>query len=87
MNLNSNKERETYWSFINKEYSREELEKAFSTLKQDMLKVVLLRQQDKYSFQQIATIMNRSITVVRNHHGRGIYKLYRYFNPRVVETS
>ncbi|HRQ51025.1 MAG TPA: sigma factor-like helix-turn-helix DNA-binding protein, partial [Agriterribacter sp.] len=63
--------------------STEELEKALNMLKPDTRKVLCLHYQHHRSLQEITVLISRSITVVRNHHNRGIYKLYRYFNPRV----
>jgi DNA-directed RNA polymerase specialized sigma24 family protein len=86
MKLNSYKERKACWEMLQREYSSAELEKAFNTLKPDCAKVLQLHYRDNYPLNEITSIINRSITVVRNHHNRGIYKLYRYFNPRVFEN-
>lgn len=86
MKFNSNKERVAYWERLVKEYPEAELNQAFETLKLDTAKVIKLCYQQQYSLKEIAVIMNRSITVIRNHHNRGIYKLYRYFNPHSSET-
>lgn len=86
MKFNSNKERKAYWERLIKDYSNAEINKAFDNLKTDTAKVVRLCYQQQYSLKEIAVIMNRSITVIRNHHNRGIYKLYRYFNPHSSET-
>lgn len=82
MKFNSNKERKAYWEMIESMYPVEELNRAMDTLKEDTKKVLCLHYRQKYSLVQITKLINRSITVVRNHHNRGIYKIYRYFNPR-----
>ncbi len=87
MKFNSNKERREYWQLIQTEYPVVELEKALQTLKPDALKVLTLHYHQNYSFNEITIIMQKSITVIRNHHNRGIYKLYRHFNPRSTETA
>ena len=86
MKFNSNKERKAYWERLVKEYPVTEIDQAFNTLKPDTAEVVRLCYQQHYSLKEITVIMNRSITVIRNHHNRGIYKLYRYFNPHSSET-
>ncbi len=82
MKFNSNKERRFYWESLNISYSNEEMDKALATLKSDTSKVLQLHYLHKYSLKEIAKLLNRSIAVIRNHHNRGIYKLYRHFNPR-----
>jgi DNA-directed RNA polymerase specialized sigma24 family protein len=86
MKFNSNNERKAYWETLIKEYSPAQLERAFNSLKVDTAKVIDLRYRQQYSMKEIAIIMNRSITVIRNHHNRGIYKLYRFFNPYSSEN-
>jgi DNA-directed RNA polymerase specialized sigma24 family protein len=86
MKFNSNKERETYWKTLVTTCSATELEKAINTLKTDTAKVIDQRYRKGHSLKEIALNMKRSITVIRNHHNRGIYKLYRYFNPHSAEN-
>ncbi len=86
MKFNSNKERKVYWERLMKDHPVSEINQALNTLKPDTAKVVKLCYRQQYSLKEIAAIMNRSITVIRNHHNRGIYKLYRYFNPHSSET-
>lgn len=86
MKFNSNKERKAYWEKLVKEYPEAKIDQAFDTLKPDTAKVIKLCYQQQYSLKEIGVIMCRSMTVIRNHHNRGIYKLYRYFNPRSSET-
>lgn len=87
MIFNSNKERRAYWEELHEKYSAFQLEEAFSTLKPDAQKVLRLHYEQGLPIKEIAQQINRSLTVVRNHHNRGIYKLYRYFNPRATEIS
>jgi DNA-directed RNA polymerase specialized sigma24 family protein len=85
MKFNSNKERREYWKLVQTKYSLMEINKAMLTLKPEAAKVLSLHYQQNHSFKDISEIMQKSITIIRNHHNRGIYKLYRYFNPRVTE--
>jgi DNA-directed RNA polymerase specialized sigma24 family protein len=87
MKFNSNKERKTYWEMLIEKYNSDEIEKAIAALKPDTARVICLHYRQHYSLKEITTIMNRSITVIRNHHNRGIYKLYRYFNPNVSDNT
>jgi DNA-directed RNA polymerase specialized sigma24 family protein len=86
MKLNSYKERKACWEMLQEKYSTTDMKKAFNTLKPDCAKVLRLHYDEHYPLSEITSIINRSITVVRNHHNRGIYKLYRYFNPRTFEN-
>ena len=87
MKFNSNKERREYWGLVQSKYPAIEIVKALRTLKPDAAKVLILHYRQNYSFNEITIIMQKSITVIRNHHNRGIYKLYRHFNPRSTETA
>lgn len=87
MKFNSNKERREYWELIQTKYPVNEIEKALLKLKPDAAKVLTLYYRQDFSFKEITFIMKKSITVIRNHHNRGIYKLYRHFNPRSTETA
>lgn len=68
-------------------YADDEVEKALDMLKPDAKKVLILHYRENLPFSKISELMKRSMTVIRNHHNRGIYKLYRHFNPRSSETS
>lgn len=81
MKFNTNKERRQYWEELQARHSKEEMEKAMATLKPDAVRVLRLHYFDGHSFDAITQLMERSITVIRNHHNRGIYKLHQYFNP------
>ncbi len=87
MTFNSNNERRAYWKLMGERYSREQIEEAFRDLKPDTERVIRLHYEKGNSLKEIGQIINRSLTVVRNHHNRGIYKLYRHFNPRSTEIS
>ena len=86
MKFNSNKERKAYWKLINEKYSALELGIALGKLKPDAEKIINLHYRENLSLVQISAKMKLSITVIRNHHNRGIYLLYRYFNPRSSEN-
>jgi DNA-directed RNA polymerase specialized sigma24 family protein len=81
MKFNSNTERRAYWETMIKKYSPAAIEKALNSLKPEIKQVLILHYTKKYSFIEITCLINRSVTVIRMRHNRGIYKMYRYFNP------
>ena len=83
MYFNTNKERALYWQKLSLEKDGNALEKAFESLKPETLMVLLLHYGEGHKFKDIAIVMRLSVSVIRTHHSNGIYKLYRYFNPRV----
>ncbi|WP_018629607.1 sigma factor-like helix-turn-helix DNA-binding protein [Niabella aurantiaca] len=83
--LNNNKQRDAYWEYLCGHYSDEEMEKALATLKPDAAKVLDLHCRNRLSFKEIARVMNKSVSVVRNHYTISIFRLYAYFNPRVFD--
>ena len=85
--FNSNKEREVYWAELMIQYTGIELDMAMEELKPDTKLVLCLRFGEGKDFNSIASLMKISITVVRNHHNMGIYKLYRHFNPRIIPAN
>lgn len=85
--LNSNKDRKAYWKKMIAEYNPEILDQALRTLKPDTEKVLRLHYQQHHPLKDISAMVKLSITVIRNHHNRGIYLLYRYFNPRISHLA
>ena len=80
--LNNNRERRKYWEYSTQRFSPAQIDRGLRSLKPDMQKVLDLYYRKGYTFSQISELMRRTIGQIRNHHNRGIYKLYRYFNPR-----
>lgn len=81
MKFDSNAERRAYWDILTQTYTPAELEEALNRLHPDTSRVLQLHYLMKYPLRDIAPILNRSMTVVRNHHARGIVQLYKHFNP------
>lgn len=79
MGLNSNQERQAWWEEMNRRYTREEVEKAIATLKQDTQTVIRSHYEQKIPLKEIVLILKRSMTVVRSHQCMGIFKLSKYF--------
>lgn len=81
--LNSNRERKAYWEELSLRYTEDEVQKALASLEPTTRKVLLLYYAESYSFKEICTMIQRSISIVRNHHNRGFFQLYRYFNAHL----
>lgn len=79
MGFKTNKARRAYWQKINTQQDAAEIEKALNTLPADTAHVIRLHFQQGHSLNEIAHLIHRSISIVRNHHNRGIYKLSQYF--------
>jgi DNA-directed RNA polymerase specialized sigma24 family protein len=77
--FNTNKERRAFWEKITREHSPEKIEEALDILAPDTARVLRLHYQQLYTLTQIVPLINRSISVVRNHHNRGIFRLGQYF--------
>lgn len=77
--LNTYKERKKCWQEINARVQPDELEKGLSSLHPDTALVLRLHYQQEYSLQEIVPLLGRSISIVRNHHNRGIFQLQQYF--------
>ena len=86
ISLNTTKEKKEYFNKLIREYSTNEISDAMQSLNKDTSKVLELHFEKGHSLQAISGIMNRSISVIRNHYNRGIFKLYKYFNPNSSEN-
>ncbi len=77
--INTNKQRKAFWEELTKQIPSAELEKALATIDPTDARVLRWHYMDGHRFPQIVTLLNRSISIVRNHHNRGIYYLQEYF--------
>ena len=80
--LNSNKQRKEFWQQLIHEEQAEELEKGLVSIHPDSARVLRWHYTDEYSLQEIVTLLGRSISIVRNHHNRGIFELQQYFRKK-----
>lgn len=85
--FNSNEERRLYWAQANQEYSARKIEEALATMKPDTANVLRLHYHKGMTLKEIAAHIDRSMTVVRNHHNRGIYLLHRYLTMPEKDRS
>lgn len=74
----SNEERRLYWAQATRQHSAKQIEAALATMKPDTAHVLRLHYYQGLTLKEIGVQINRSMTVVRNHHNRGIYLLHRY---------
>ncbi len=84
--FNTNKDREVFWQKMSVGYSGKEIEEAIYILKTEAQIVLSLYYGEGKDFRSIAELMRLSVSVVRHHHNRSIYKLYLHFNPGVIEN-
>lgn len=82
MKFDNNKERRAYWALVVEKYTAAEIEEALLSMQPDTSRVLQLHYLMKHPLKDIAVIINRSLTIVYNHHNRGIYKLYKHFNKK-----
>lgn len=87
LTLNNNRERRHYWEFSIGQFSASTIDTALRALKPEMGEILDLHYRKGYSLLQISTMMGRSISQIRNYHNRGIYRIYRFFNPRPLPSS
>jgi DNA-directed RNA polymerase specialized sigma24 family protein len=78
--LNSYQQRKAYWEKLLNEVGINEIEHALSNVQADTTRVLRWHYLDNYTFKEIAHLLNRSISIVRNHHDRGVYKLHKHFS-------
>lgn len=78
--FNSNEERRLYWAQANQQYPAKKIEEALATMKPDTANVLRLHYHQGMTLKEIGAHINRSMTVVRNHHNRGIYLLHKYLS-------
>lgn len=84
MGFHNNKARRAYWQELLQQHGIEKIKAALLTLPADTEKVLELHYLSGHSFEEIVTMMNRSISIIRNHHNRGIHLLQRYFDTPVI---
>ena len=77
--LNSNKQRREFWEKVAGENENGWLEQALLAIDPTSAQVLTWHYIDGYSFKEITDLLHRSISIVRNHHNRGIFELQQYF--------
>jgi len=81
--LNTNELRKAYWHSLVREESNIAFEQALAAIDQTSAQVLRWLYVDGYSFKEITVLLNRSISIVRNHHNRGMFQLQQYFQHSV----
>ncbi len=82
MLFKTNKQRGAYWRKLHKQHTEKEIKAALATLKKDTARVLIMHYQAGFTLTRISSILEKSGTVVRQHHNRGIFQLWRYFKTR-----
>jgi RNA polymerase sigma factor (sigma-70 family) len=77
--LNNNKDRRKFWESMADEKGDKTLQEALSKIDPTSAQVLTWHYIDGYSFKEIAALLNRSISIVRNHHNRGMFELQQYY--------
>lgn len=84
--LNNNLQRKKYWEYLYREKTPPELQRALSAIHPTSAKVLLWHYRDGHSFDAIRGLLGRSISIVRNHHNRGLFELQQYFHKQQTST-
>jgi DNA-directed RNA polymerase specialized sigma24 family protein len=77
--LNTNKQRESFWQELVHKTSSEEFRNGLSAIDPISARVLKWHYMEGYSLQEIVQLLGKSISIVRNHHNRGIFELQKYF--------
>ena len=77
--LNTNKQRKELWETWVSEWPGSSLEQGLNSLHPVTAHVLRLHYQQGHSLKDIASIIGKSMPIVRNHHNRGIFKLNQFF--------
>ena len=80
--INNKKTRTEFWNMIVAVHTPQQIEAALNTLNTDRSRILQLHYLMKYAFKDIAPIMNRSVSYVRQQHNRGILQLQEYFRKQ-----
>ena len=76
--LNTNKDRRAFWESLAGDKDGMTLSAALSAIDPTSARVLTWHYTEGYSLKEITTLLNRSISIVRNHHNRGIFQLQQY---------
>jgi RNA polymerase sigma factor (sigma-70 family) len=77
--LNTNNARQDFWKNSKSEVPDRTFNEALKSLHPVSALVLRLRYEEDYELNEIAQIIGKSISIVRNHHNRGIFKLQQFF--------
>ncbi len=76
--LNTNKDRRAFWESLAGEKGEKDLQAALSQIDPTSARVLKWHYIEGKSLKEITHLLNRSISIVRNHHNRGIFQLQQY---------
>ena len=64
---------------IAEEITSEQMKKAISTLPASTEMVIRLRYEQGKSLDEICILLNKSISIIRNHHNRGLFLVQKFY--------
>lgn len=73
--LNTIAQRKEFWETLTRENGMEWMTQALTSIDPVNAKVLTWHYVDGYSFSEITLLLQRSISIVRNHHNIGIFQL------------
>ncbi|OSZ77202.1 hypothetical protein CAP36_12370 [Chitinophagaceae bacterium IBVUCB2] len=77
-----NQKRRKFWQELVESLTPEEVEKALASINPVSAQVLKWHYYDCNKLSEIVTLLNKSISIVRNHHNRGIFELRQYTSQR-----
>lgn len=86
MKLHNNKQRRAYWEQLTSEHTPAIIEQALKTLPTDTAQVLRWRYAEGHALKDIVLLLGKSISIVRNHHNLGMFRLFQHFHPEDVPS-
>lgn len=84
--LNTARKKNEYWERIVND-DRKYLNEAIESLKPETAEVIRLYYFEHKSMLDICLIIDKSISIVRNHYNRGMFLIYHYIEERKLSSS
>ena len=84
--LNNNKDRRRFWESLAAATNGAGLQRALASIDPTSAMVLRWYYTQGKSFTEITMLLNRSMSIVRNHHNRGIFQLQQYIIKKQVPT-
>lgn len=77
-----NQKRRKFWQELVNHFPPDEVEKTLSAIDPISAQVLKWHYNDCHKLSEIVSLLNKSISIVRNHHNRGIFELRQYMAQR-----
>lgn len=79
VSLNTNRQRKLFWQELLETALPDEIEQGLKSINPTSARVLKWRYLEGHDFPAIVSLLGKSISIVRNHHNRGIFELQKYF--------